>query len=42
MMKLIHHYEAVDLTVVWDTIQKDLSNLLAFVTPLLPSDGLGQ
>ena len=34
--KLIHHYDAVDLAVVWDTIQKDLPNLLAFFTPLLP------
>jgi len=34
--KLIHHYEAVDLAVVWNTIQKDLPALLAFVTPLLP------
>jgi uncharacterized protein with HEPN domain len=34
--KLIHHYDAVDLNVVWDTIQKDLPPLLAFATPLLP------
>lgn len=37
--KLIHHYEAVDLSVVWDTVQKDLPGLLAFVTPLLPPEG---
>lgn len=37
--KLIHHYDAVDLGVVWDTIQKDLPNLLSFVTPLLPQEG---
>ncbi len=36
--KLIHHYEAVDLTVVWETIQKDLPILLSFVSPLLPPD----
>ena len=37
--KLIHHYEAVDLSVVWDTVQKDLPGLLSFVAPLLPSEG---
>lgn len=37
--KLIHHYDAVDLAVVWDTIQKDLPTLLSFVTPLLPPEG---
>jgi uncharacterized protein with HEPN domain len=36
---LIHHYDAVDLNVVWDTIHKDLPNLLSFVTPLLPPEG---
>jgi uncharacterized protein with HEPN domain len=36
--KLIHHYEAVDLAVVWDTLQKDLPRLLAFLTPLLPAE----
>jgi len=37
--KLIHHYEAVDLAVVWDTIQNDLPKLISFVTPLLPPVG---
>ena len=37
--KLIHHYEAVDLAVVWDTIHKNLPDLLSFVTPLLPPEG---
>src|SRR5205085_279850 len=33
--KLIHHYDAVDLGVVWDTIEKDLPDFLVFITPLL-------
>jgi uncharacterized protein with HEPN domain len=37
--KLIHHYEAVDLGVVWDTIQKDVPTMLSFVVPLLPAEG---
>jgi uncharacterized protein with HEPN domain len=34
--KLIHHYDVVDLDVVWDTIDKDLPALLNFIEPLLP------
>jgi uncharacterized protein with HEPN domain len=36
--KLIHHYHAVDLSVVWDTVQKDLPALVAFLTPILPPE----
>ena len=34
--KLIHHYDTVDLEVVWDTIQKNLPTLISFLTPFLP------
>jgi uncharacterized protein with HEPN domain len=37
--KLIHHYEAVDLGVVWDTIEKNVPELLSIVAPLLPPEG---
>jgi uncharacterized protein with HEPN domain len=37
--KLIHHYNVVDLVVVWDTIQKDVPELLAFLAPLVPARG---
>lgn len=34
--KLIHHYNVVDLVVVWDTIQDDIPALLAFLAPIVP------
>ncbi len=36
--KLIHHYDAVDLEVVWETVLKDLPTVLAFVMSLLPPE----
>ena len=36
--KLIHAYEAVDNDEVWRTATKDVPELLAWVTPLLPEE----
>jgi len=36
--KLIHEYEAVDHNQVWSTAMKDIPELLAWVTPLLPEE----
>ena len=36
--ELIHAYEAVDYDEVWSTATRDISELLAWVTPLLPEE----
>jgi uncharacterized protein with HEPN domain len=35
--KLIHHYEVVDLEVVWNTLQHDVPALLSFLDTQLPA-----
>jgi uncharacterized protein with HEPN domain len=37
--KLIHHYDVVDLIVVWDTLQKDVPVLIAFLAPFVVVEG---
>jgi uncharacterized protein with HEPN domain len=32
---LIHHYFGIDLSVVWETVQRDLPRLLSIVRPLV-------
>jgi len=34
--KLIHAYDIVDMAEVWKTVDKDVSNLLSLLEPLLP------
>ena len=36
--RLIHGYDTVDLQLVWQTVERDVSALLAHLEPLLPSD----
>ena len=36
--KLIHEYEAVDVEEVWSTATRDIPELLAWLTPLLPQE----
>jgi len=36
--KLIHHYEAIDLRLVWTTVRKDVPGLLAVLVPLVPME----
>jgi len=33
---LIHEYDDVDLSVVWDTVQNDLPTLIKVIEPLVP------
>lgn len=33
---LIHSYDRVDLDIVWDTIDREVPRLLAYVEPLVP------
>jgi uncharacterized protein with HEPN domain len=35
---MIHEYDDVDLTIVWDTIQNDLPTLITLLEPLIPSE----
>ena len=35
---MIHEYDDVDLTIVWDTVQNDLPTLIALLEPLIPSE----
>lgn len=35
---LVHEYDDVDLSIVWDTVQKDLPSLIAIIEPLVPPD----
>lgn len=37
--KLIHHYEEVDLSLVWKAVKNDVPELLAFLEPLVPNSG---
>jgi uncharacterized protein with HEPN domain len=34
--KLIHHYEEVDLGLVWKAVRKDVPELLTLLKPLIP------
>ena len=36
--KLIHAYDAVDLIEVWNTVERDIPELLQYIEPLLPSE----
>jgi uncharacterized protein with HEPN domain len=36
--RLIHEYFRVDLRVVWETVQRDLPQLIALIEPLVPPD----
>lgn len=36
---LIHKYDDVDFAIVWETVQKDLPALIAYLEPLLPEWG---
>ncbi len=33
---MIHHYDDVDLEIVWDTVQCDLPRLIELIEPLIP------
>jgi uncharacterized protein with HEPN domain len=35
---LIHEYFRVDLRVVWETVQRDLPQLIALIRPLVPPE----
>ena len=35
---LIHEYDDVDLTIVWDTIQTDLPPLISAIEPHVPEE----
>ena len=35
--RMIHEYERLDLSVVWETVQKDLPRLVEQVEPLVPT-----
>ncbi len=35
---MIHEYDDVDLTIVWDTVQNDLPSLVALLEPLIPPE----
>jgi uncharacterized protein with HEPN domain len=35
---MIHEYDDIDLTIVWDTVQNDLPPLIASLEPLIPSE----
>ncbi len=37
--KLIHHYEKMDLVLIWQTATMDVPNLLEFVEQLIPKEG---
>ena len=34
---LIHHYDRIKLEVVWDTVTKDVPQVIAFLQPMLPA-----
>lgn len=34
--RVIHHYDEVDLQIVWETVQKDVPELMRLLGPLLP------
>jgi uncharacterized protein with HEPN domain len=40
--KLVHHYEGIDLQIIWDTLRKDLPGLIQRLEPLLPPAPEGQ
>lgn len=35
---MIHEYEDVDLSIVWDTVQNDLPPLVSLLEPLIPKE----
>ena len=35
---LIHDYDRVDLDIVWDTVEREVPALLAYVASLVPPD----
>ena len=35
---MIHEYEDVDLSIVWDTVQNDLPPLITLLAPLIPKE----
>ena len=35
---VIHEYDDVDLTIVWETVQFDLPNLIASLEPVIPAE----
>ena len=35
---MIHEYEDVDLSIVWDTVQNDLPPLITLLEPLIPKE----
>jgi uncharacterized protein with HEPN domain len=36
--RLVHHYFGIELTIVWDTIQKDIPLLITGLEPLIPPE----
>ena len=36
--RLVHRYDDVDLTIVWESAQRDIPLLIAYVDPLVPRD----
>jgi uncharacterized protein with HEPN domain len=37
--RMIHVYDDVDLDVVWDTVHRDLPELIRLIEPLAPAEG---
>lgn len=36
--KMVHDYQKVNIDLVWQVIQHDIPQLLAYITPLLPTE----
>ena len=36
--RLVHEYAGIDLERVWETVQRDVPNLIALLEPLVPPD----
>ncbi len=34
--RMIHDYDDVDLKIVWDTLQRDIPQLIKLIAPLVP------
>ncbi|MDE0302057.1 MAG: DUF86 domain-containing protein [Gammaproteobacteria bacterium] len=36
--RMIHRYDDVDMTIIWDTVQESIPRLLAMIEPLVPPE----
>jgi len=36
--RMIHRYDDVDMTIIWDTVQESIPQLLAMIEPLVPPE----